>query len=116
MRNHQKRIYSFLGSWPAIIPGDVISSCACIVLLSEASSSSHVIFNIAHQRGLNGPERSRGLVKLGALPLVEGGGVRSALLQVTWMTLGASKIMKICFFLKIDKEHPRAFIITPEHS
>ena len=42
--------YSFTGSWPAFIPGGDISSCACIVLLSEASSSSHVEFNIARQR------------------------------------------------------------------
>ena len=42
-KNHHKYIHSFAGSWPAIFPGCVISSCACIVLLSEASSSSHVI-------------------------------------------------------------------------
>ena len=58
MKNHHKRIYSFGGSWPAIIPADVISSCACIVLLSEASSSSHVEFNIARQRGPLGPDTS----------------------------------------------------------
>ena len=50
MKNHQIRIYSFLVSGPAICPASVISSCACIVLLSEASSSSHVDFNIARQR------------------------------------------------------------------
>ena len=41
--NHHKFIYSFTWYLPAFIPGGVISSCACIVLLSEASSSSHVI-------------------------------------------------------------------------
>ena len=56
MKNHHKRTYSSLRSWPAIIPADVISSCACIVLLSEASSSSHVEFNIARQRGPLSPD------------------------------------------------------------
>ena len=48
--NHLKFTYSFGLILLAITPGGVISSCACIVLLSEASSSSHVIFNIARQR------------------------------------------------------------------
>ena len=43
--NRPKIIYSFLGSWPAVFPGCVISSHACIVLLSDASSSSHVLFS-----------------------------------------------------------------------
>ena len=43
MKNHQISTYSFLGSGPAIFPASVISSHACIVFLSEASSSSHVI-------------------------------------------------------------------------
>ena len=48
--NHLKFTYSFGLILPAVTPASVISSCACIVLLSEASSSSHVIFNIARQR------------------------------------------------------------------
>ena len=58
--NHLKFIYSFGLILLAITPGGVISSCACIVLLSEASSSSHVIFNIARQRGPLGPEPAIG--------------------------------------------------------
>ena len=50
MKNHHKNTYSFAWYLPAIIPDHDISSCACIVLLSEASSSSHVEFNIARQR------------------------------------------------------------------
>ena len=42
MNNHHKRIYSFTLILPAIFPDTLISSCACIVLLSEASSSSHI--------------------------------------------------------------------------
>ena len=48
MKNHQICIYCFLGSGPAVFPGSVISSHACIVFLSEASSSSH--FNLSHMR------------------------------------------------------------------
>ena len=48
--NHPKRIYSFSWMLPAITLANSISSCACIVLLSEASSSSHVEFNIALTR------------------------------------------------------------------
>ena len=48
--NHLKRIYSFTLILLAITLANIISSCACIVLLSEASSSSHVEFNIARQR------------------------------------------------------------------
>ena len=56
MKNHHKNIHSFAWYVPDIIPVHDISSCACIVLLSEASSSSHVEFNIARQRGSLGPE------------------------------------------------------------
>ena len=56
--NHLKFIYSFTWYLPAFIPDGVMSSCACIVLLSEASSSSHVEFNIARQRGPLSPETS----------------------------------------------------------
>ena len=56
MKNHNKNTYSFPWYLPAIMPDHDISSCACIVLLSEASSSSHVEFNIARQRGPLGPE------------------------------------------------------------
>ena len=48
--NHLKSIHSFCLILLAITLADIISSCACIVLLSEASSSSHVEFNIARQR------------------------------------------------------------------
>ena len=41
-RNHHRNIHSFLGSWPAIFPDTAISSCVCIVLLFETSSSSHI--------------------------------------------------------------------------
>ena len=44
-KNRPKLTYSFLGSRPAINPAEYYSSCACIVLLSEASSSSHVLFS-----------------------------------------------------------------------
>ena len=54
--NHPKRRYSFTLILLAIFPDTDISSCACIVLLSEASSSSHVEFNIARQRGPLGSE------------------------------------------------------------
>ena len=53
----------FLVSGPAFFPNSIISSHACIIFLSEASSSSHVIFNIARQRGPKGPKGPRGLVK-----------------------------------------------------
>ena len=59
MRNHHRNIFSFTGYLPAITPDTDISSCACIVLLSEASSSSHVEFNIARQRGPMSPETSK---------------------------------------------------------
>ena len=42
-KNHHKITPSFGLILPAIFPDTDISSCACIVLLSEASSSSHVI-------------------------------------------------------------------------
>ena len=42
MNNHHKRTYSFTLILPAIFPDTDISSCVCIVLLFEASSSSHV--------------------------------------------------------------------------
>ena len=41
--NHFKCIYNFALLLITITLADIISSCACIVLLSEASSSSHVI-------------------------------------------------------------------------
>ena len=58
--NRPNPTHSCLWYWPAVFPGCVISSHACIIFLSEASSSSHVIFNIARQRGPKGPERSPG--------------------------------------------------------
>ena len=45
---------------PAIFPACVISSCVCIVLLFETSSSSHVQYHIARQRGPLGPEPAIG--------------------------------------------------------
>ena len=59
-RNHHRNIHSFLGSWPAIFPDTDISSCVCIVLLFETSSSSHVQYHIARQRGPLGPETATG--------------------------------------------------------
>ena len=59
-RNHHRNIHSFLGSWPAIFPDTDISSCVCIVLLFETSSSSHVQYHIARQRGPLGPEPAIG--------------------------------------------------------
>ena len=56
MKKNHCRTYSFTWYLPAIIPDHDIYPCACIVLLSEASSSSHVEFNIARQRGPLGPE------------------------------------------------------------
>ena len=50
MKNRPNRTYSFVGSWPAITPAEYYSSCACIVLLSEASSSSHVRCHCASAR------------------------------------------------------------------
>ena len=58
--NYHKRIYSFTLILPAIFPDTLISSCVCIVLLSEASSSSHVELIIARQRGPLGPETATG--------------------------------------------------------
>ena len=49
--NHTKYIHSFGLILPAIFPDRDISSCACIVLLFETSSSSHVESIIARQRG-----------------------------------------------------------------
>ena len=41
MKNHHKNIHSFALILPAIFPATDISSCVCIVLLFETSSSSH---------------------------------------------------------------------------
>ena len=63
LKNRHFFTYSFLGFGPAVFPDSVISSHACIVFLSEASSSSHVIFQhcaSARTPALNGP---RDLVK-----------------------------------------------------
>ena len=60
MENHHKIIYSFTLIWPAIFPDTDISSCVCIVLLFETSSSSHVQYHIARQRGPLGPEPAIG--------------------------------------------------------
>ena len=58
MKNHHKYIHSFGLILPAIFPDTDISSCVCVVLLFETSSSSHVKYHIARQRGPLGPERS----------------------------------------------------------
>ena len=59
MKNHQIFTYSFLGSGPAIFPCSVMSSHARIVLLSEASSSSHVRFQRGptSSEGFSGPRQ-----------------------------------------------------------
>ena len=46
--NRPNPTHSFLGYWPAVFPGWVISSHACIVVLSETSSSSH-FFKICNE-------------------------------------------------------------------
>ena len=56
MKDHHEIIYSFGLILPAIFPDTDISSCVCIVLLFETSSSSHVESIIARQRGPVGPE------------------------------------------------------------
>ena len=58
MINNHKYTHSFGLVLPAIFPDTDISSCVCIVLLFETSSSSHVQCHIARQRGPLGPERS----------------------------------------------------------
>ena len=50
MKTHHRNIHSFTWSWPDITPDTDISSCVCIVLLFETSSSSHVQYHIARQR------------------------------------------------------------------
>ena len=58
MTNHHKNTHSFGLILPAIFPDTDISSCVCIVLLFETSSSSHVEYHIARQRGPLCPEAS----------------------------------------------------------
>ena len=58
IENRHDNTHSFPLVLPAIFPDTDISSCVCIVLLFETSSSSHVIFNIARQRGPLGPDTS----------------------------------------------------------
>ena len=64
MKNHQKYIYIYIYNFslifPAIFPATYISSCVCIMLLFETSSSSHVQYHIARQRGPLGPEPAIG--------------------------------------------------------
>ena len=60
MKNHHKNIHSFALILPAIFPDTDISSCVCIVLLFETSSSSHVQYHIARQRGPLDPEPAIG--------------------------------------------------------
>ena len=55
---HHRNTHSFGQILPAIFPGCVISSCVCIVLLFETSSSSHVLYHIARQRRPLGPGTS----------------------------------------------------------
>ena len=56
MKHHHRNTHSFALILPAIFPATDISSCVCIVLLFETSSSSHVQYHIARQRGPLGPE------------------------------------------------------------
>ena len=51
MKNHHQNTHSFALVLPAIFPDTDISSCVCIVLLFETSSSSHVQSIIPRQRG-----------------------------------------------------------------
>ena len=50
MKTHHKYTHNFALIWLAIFPDTDISSCVCIVLLFETSSSSHVECHIARQR------------------------------------------------------------------
>ena len=58
--NHHRNTHTFALILPAIFPDTDISSCVCIVLLFETSSSSHVQSIIARQRGPLGPETVTG--------------------------------------------------------
>ena len=60
MKNHHKYTHSFALILPAIFPDIDISSCVCIVLLFETSSSSHVQSIIARQRGPLSSETATG--------------------------------------------------------
>ena len=60
MINHHKIPHSFGLILHAIVPDTDISSCVCIVLLFETSSSSHVQYHSALQRGPLGPEPAIG--------------------------------------------------------
>ena len=60
MINHHKPPHSFGLILPATFSDTDISSCVCIVLLFETSSSSHVQYHIARQRGPLGPEPAIG--------------------------------------------------------
>ena len=60
LENHHKYIHSFGLILHAIFPDTDISSCVCIVLLFETSSSSHVQSLIARQHGPLGPETVTG--------------------------------------------------------
>ena len=82
--NHPKRIYSFGLVLLNITLTNIISSCACIVLLSEASSSSHVVFNIARQRGPLAPEPS-------ILPCLTASNYEIYHFLSCWQDLGVSK-------------------------
>ena len=60
MRKHHTYIHIFALILPAIFPATDISFCVCILLLFETSSSSHVQYHIARQRGPLGPEPATG--------------------------------------------------------
>ena len=57
---HHQNIHSFALVSPAIFPDTDISSCVCIILLFETSSSSHVQSIIARQREPLRPETATG--------------------------------------------------------
>ena len=83
--NHPRRTYSFTLILHAIFPCRHISSCACIVLLSEASSSSHVEnITIARQRRPLASETSIWACRMSS-------GHEICQISIKWTDLGAAK-------------------------
>ena len=91
MKNRPFIIYSFGWSWPAIFPACAISSCACIVLLCETSSSSHIVLVPT------APVLSLGALLLYELELLKGSSGSSASYVSPRRT----------------QKHPRTSLMTP---
>ena len=62
------RPHSFHGSGPAIFPASLISSHACIVFLSEASSSSHLGQRYLGSKGVRAHRQEDGVLGSLAAP------------------------------------------------